>query len=133
VRVEKRKLRAPGIGRIGMNCSAPSFRQLRGWVVLGDFWDYTCASCIPALPDVRAGREGYKDNGLTAIGFHGPEFAFAQSQSDLERGIREFGPTYRMVVDSNREIGKAFANRDWPTVLRMRVRSWSTRHRGMLW
>lgn len=133
MRVEKRKLRAPGIGRIGMNCSAPSFRQL------ADGWSSGTSGTIPApaaslhCPMCGAWREGYKDNGLTAIGFHGPEFAFAQSQSDLERGIREFGPTYRMVVDSNREIGKAFANRDWPTVLRMRVRSWSTRHRGMLW
>jgi thiol-disulfide isomerase/thioredoxin len=133
VRVEKRKLRAPEIGRVWLNCSALSFLELRGRVVLGDFWDYTCANCIPTLPDVQAWHEDYKDNGLTAIGFHAPEFTFAQSQSDLEGGIREFGPTYPMVVNSNREIGKAFANRDWPAALRMRARSWSARHAGMLW
>ncbi len=138
MRVEKRKLRAPEIGRVRLNCSALSFRQLRGRVVLVDFWDYTRATCIPTLPDVQAWHEDYRDNGLTAIGFHAPEFTFAQSQSDtcgtpLERGIREFGPTYPMAVDSNHEVGKAFANRDWPTALRMRARSWATRHAGMLW
>jgi thiol-disulfide isomerase/thioredoxin len=133
VRVQKRKLRAPEIGRVWLNCSALSFRQLRGPVVLVDFWEDTCANCIPTLPEVQAWHEGYKDKGLTALGFHAPEFTFAPFRSDLERGIREFGPTYPMVVESSREIGKAFANRDWPTALRMRARSLSTGQAGMLW
>jgi len=64
---------------------------------------------------VQAWHERYEDKGLTVIGVHTPEFTFAQYESNVERGIREFGLTYAVVVDSDREIWKAFANRYWPT------------------
>jgi thiol-disulfide isomerase/thioredoxin len=115
VRVEKGQVRAPEIGRIWLNSPPLSFRQLRGRVVLVDFWDYTCANCIRTLPYVQAWHERYREKKLTVIGVHTPEFTFAQYESNVERGIREFGLTYPVVVDSNREIWKAFANRYWPT------------------
>jgi hypothetical protein len=64
---------------------------------------------------VQAWHERYRDKGLTVIGVHTPEFTFAQYESNVERGIREFGLTYPIVIDSDREIWKAFANRYWPT------------------
>jgi thiol-disulfide isomerase/thioredoxin len=115
MRVDKGKVRAPEIGRVWLNSTPLSFRQLRGRVVLVDFWDYTCVNCIRTLPYVQAWHERYKDLGLTVIGVHTPEFTFAQYESNVERGIREFGLTYPIVVDSDREIWKAFANRYWPT------------------
>jgi thiol-disulfide isomerase/thioredoxin len=115
VKVEKGKVRAPEIGRVWLNSPPLSFRQLRGRVVLVDFWDYTCVNCIRTLPYVQAWHERYQEKGLTVIGVHTPEFTFAQYESNVERGIREFGLTYPIVVDSNREIWKAFANRYWPT------------------
>ena len=115
MKVEKGKVRAPEIGRVWLNSSPLSFRQLRGRAVLVDFWDYTCVNCIRTLPYVQAWHERYQDKGLTVIGVHTPEFTFAQYESNVERGIREFGLTYPIVIDSNREIWKAFANRYWPT------------------
>ena len=115
MRVEKGKVRAPEIGRVWLNSNPLSFRQLRGRVILVDFWDYTCVNCIRTLPYVQAWHECYVDKGLTVIGVHTPEFTFAQYESNVERGIREFGLTYPIVIDSNREIWKAFANRYWPT------------------
>jgi thiol-disulfide isomerase/thioredoxin len=115
MRVEKGKVRAPEIGRVWLNSSPLSFRQLRGRVVLVDFWDYTCVNCIRTLAYVQAWHERYGGKGLTVIGVHTPEFTFAQYESNVERGIREFGLTYPVVVDSDREIWKAFANRYWPT------------------
>jgi len=115
VRVEKGQVRAPEIGRLWFNSSPLSFRQLRGRAVLVDFWDYTCLNCIRTLPYVQAWHERYREKGLTVIGVHTPEFTFAQYESNVERGIREFGLTYPIVVDSNREIWKSFANRYWPT------------------
>ena len=115
MKVEKGKVRAPEIGRLWLNSPPLSFRQLRGRAVLVDFWDYTCVNCIRTLPYVQAWHERYHDKGLTVIGVHTPEFTFAQYESNVERGIREFGLTYPIVVDSNREIWKAFANRYWPT------------------
>ena len=115
MRVEKGKVRAPEIGRVWFNSSALSFRQLRGRVVLVDFWDYTCVNCIRTLPYIQAWHERYGNKALTVIGVHTPEFTFAQYESNVERGIREFGLTYPVVIDSDREIWKAFANRYWPT------------------
>jgi thiol-disulfide isomerase/thioredoxin len=115
MKVEKGKVRAPEIGRLWFNSPPLSFRQLRGRAVLVDFWDYTCVNCIRTLPYVQAWHERYHDKGLTVIGVHTPEFTFAQYESNVERGIREFGLTYPIVVDSNREIWKSFANRYWPT------------------
>jgi thiol-disulfide isomerase/thioredoxin len=115
MRVEKGTVRAPEIGHVWLNSPSLSFHQLRGRVVLVDFWDYTCVNCIRALPYVQAWHERYKDKGLTVIGVHTPEFTFAQYESNVERGVRDFGLTYPIVVDSNREIWKAFANRCWPS------------------
>ncbi len=115
MKVEAGKVRAPEIGRLWLNSTPLSFRQLRGRVVLVDFWDYTCVNCIRTLPYVQAWHERYAAKGLTVIGVHTPEFTFAQYESNVERGIREFGLTYPIVVDSNREIWKSFANRYWPT------------------
>jgi thiol-disulfide isomerase/thioredoxin len=115
MRVEKGKVRAPEIGRLWYNSPPLSFRQLRGRVVLVDFWDYTCINCIRTLPYVQGWHERYGNKGLTVIGVHTPEFTFAQYESNVERGIREFGLTYPVVVDSDREIWKAFANRYWPS------------------
>jgi thiol-disulfide isomerase/thioredoxin len=115
MRVEKGQVRAPEIGRVWLNSPPLSFRQLRGRAVLVDFWDYTCLNCIRTLPYVKAWHERYKDVGLTVIGVHTPEFTFAQYESNVERGVREFGLSYPIVIDSNYEIWKAFANRGWPS------------------
>jgi thiol-disulfide isomerase/thioredoxin len=115
MKVEKGTVRAPEIGRVWLNSPPLSFRQLRGRVVLVDFWDYTCVNCIRTLPYMQAWHERYQEKGLTVIGVHTPEFTFARYESNVERGIREFGLTYPIVVDSDREIWKAFANRYWPT------------------
>ena len=115
MRVEKGKVRAPEIGRVWLNSTPLSFRQLRGRAVLVDFWDYTCVNCVRTLPYVQAWHQRYRDQGLTVIGVHTPEFTFAQYESNVERGVREFGLTYPIVIDNNREIWTAFANRYWPT------------------
>jgi len=115
MRVEKGTVRAPEIGRTWLNSPPLSLRQLRGRVVLIDFWDYTCVNCIRTLPYVQGWHERYGNKGLTVIGVHTPEFTFAQYESNVERGVREFGLTYPIVIDNNYELWKAFANRCWPT------------------
>ena len=115
MKIEPRTVRAPEIGRLWLNSPPLSFRELRGRVVLVDFWDYTCVNCIRTLPYVQAWHERYAAKGLTVIGVHTPEFTFAQYQSNIELAIREFGLTYPVVVDSDYEIWKMFACRCWPT------------------
>ena len=115
MRIEPGQVRAPEIGRVWLNSTPLSFRQLRGRVVLVDFWDYTCVNCIRTLPYVQAWHERYASKDLTVIGVHTPEFTFAQYESNVERGVREFGLTYPIVIDSNYDIWELFACRCWPT------------------
>jgi thiol-disulfide isomerase/thioredoxin len=115
MRIEKGRVRVPEIGRIWLNSPPLNMRQLRGRAVLVDFWDYTCINCIRTLPYIQAWHEKYKDLGLTVIGVHTPEFTFAQYESNVERGVREFGLTYPVVIDSEFELFKLFANRAWPS------------------
>jgi thiol-disulfide isomerase/thioredoxin len=115
MKIEKGQVRVPEIGRVWLNSLPLSVRQLRGRVVLVDFWDYTCVNCVRTLPYVQAWHERYKDLGLTVIGVHTPEFTFAQYEANVARGVREFGLTYPIVIDSNHEIWPAFACRCWPT------------------
>lgn len=115
MKIEKGTVRAPEIGRMWFNSPPLSLRQLRGKVVLIDFWDYTCVNCVRTLPYLKAWHEKYFAKGLVVIGIHTPEFTFAQYESNVERGIREFGLEYPVVSDNNYELWKAFANRAWPS------------------
>src|SRR4051794_28836645 len=115
MRIDKGRVRVPEIGRVWLNSPPLNMRQLRGRAVLVDFWDYTCVNCIRTLPYVQAWHERYKDFGLTVIGIHTPEFTFAQYESNVERGVKEFGLTYPIVIDSDFELFKLFANRAWPS------------------
>lgn len=115
MRIDKGRVRVPEIGRVWLNSPPLNMRQLRGRAVLVDFWDYTCVNCIRTLPYIQAWHEKYKDLGLTVIGVHTPEFTFAQYESNVERGVREFGLTYPIVIDSDFELFKLFANRAWPS------------------
>ena len=115
MRIDKGRVRVPEIGRLWLNSPPLNMRQLRGRAVLIDFWDYTCVNCIRTLPYIQAWHDRYKDLGLTVIGVHTPEFTFAQYESNVERGVHEFGLTYPIVIDSDYELFKLFANRAWPS------------------
>jgi thiol-disulfide isomerase/thioredoxin len=88
--------------------------QLRGKVVLVDFWEYTCVNCIRTLPYLKAWHEKYKDKGLVIIGVHTPEFAFAKQEANVARSVKEFGLTYPIVVDSDYAVWKTYGNQFWP-------------------
>jgi len=68
--------------------------QLRGKVVVVDFWTYSCINCIRSIPYVRAWAEKYKDQGLVVIGVHTPEFAFEKSEANVRQNIQRLGIAY---------------------------------------
>ena len=88
--------------------------QLRGHVVLIDFWTYSCINCLRALPYVTAWHERYKDEGLVVIGVHTPEFAFEKEERNVRRAAKELGVAYPVALDNDYAIWKAFRNRYWP-------------------
>ncbi len=88
--------------------------QLRGKVVLVDFWTYSCINCLRALPYVKAWAEKYKDHGLVVIGVHAPEFAFEKIETNVRRAVSDLGVTYPVALDNSLTIWQAFNNQYWP-------------------
>jgi thiol-disulfide isomerase/thioredoxin len=97
-----------------INSSPLSAKDLKGKVVLVDFWAYSCINCLRSLPYVEAWAEKYKDSGLVVIGVHTPEFDFEKEQPNVQKAARKYGITYPIAMDSNRAIWDAFHNEYWP-------------------
>jgi cytochrome c biogenesis protein CcdA/thiol-disulfide isomerase/thioredoxin len=97
----------------GKELSLEELRQ-EGRVVLIDFWTYTCINCIRTLPELKAWDEKYRDQGLTIIGVHTPEFPFEKDASNVEDAIAEHGLRYPVVQDNDFATWDAFGNQFWP-------------------
>lgn len=107
---------APDIppGQKWLNTQPLALNNLRGKVVLIDFWEYTCVNCIRTLPYIKAWNEKYKDKGLVIIGVHTPEFQFAKQEANVAKSVKQFGLTYPILVDSNYDMWRAYSNQFWP-------------------
>ena len=88
--------------------------QLRGKVVLVDFWTYSCINCLRSLPYVHAWADRYKDQGLVVIGVHAPEFAFEKQLPNVRQAVRDLRVDYPVAVDNDWTIWRAFRNNYWP-------------------
>lgn len=97
-----------------LNSSPLTTEQLRGKVVLVDFWTYSCINCIRTIPYTRAWAEKYKDQGLVVIGVHSPEFAFEKKIDNVKGAIKDFKIGYPVAIDNNFKIWRAFENNYWP-------------------
>jgi cytochrome c biogenesis protein CcdA/thiol-disulfide isomerase/thioredoxin len=93
-----------------------SLEELRseGRVVLIDFWTYTCINCIRTLPELKAWDEKYRDQGLTIIGVHTPEFPFEKDAGNVQGAIDEHDLRYPVVQDNDFATWDAFGNQYWP-------------------
>src|ERR1700758_2464175 len=95
--------------------SAPlSINDLRGKVVLVDFWTYGCVNCINTLPHVTALFEKYRNRGLVVIGVHTPEFPFERSSSNVQAALKRHGITYPVAQDNDSQTWNAYRNQYWP-------------------
>lgn len=88
--------------------------NLRGRVVLLDFWTYTCINCIRTLPYLKSWDEKYRDKGLTIIGVHTPEFEFEKNPKNVEKAIADFGIKYPVMQDNGFSTWNAYRNQYWP-------------------
>jgi thiol-disulfide isomerase/thioredoxin len=95
--------------------SAPLTReQLRGKVVLIDFWTYSCINCLRSIPYVRAWYERYRDDGLVVIGVHAPEFAFERDPANVAEAVKKLGIRYPVALDNQYKLWSALKNNYWP-------------------
>ncbi|HEY2039459.1 MAG TPA: thioredoxin family protein [Edaphobacter sp.] len=97
-----------------INSSPLTAKQLKGKVVLVDFWDYSCINCIRVIPYIRAWAEKYKDSGLVVIGVHTPEFDVEKQIPNVQKAVTKFGITYPVALDNKYAIWNAFHNQAWP-------------------
>jgi cytochrome c biogenesis protein CcdA/thiol-disulfide isomerase/thioredoxin len=91
-----------------------TLRQLRGRVVLVDFWTYSCINCIRTLPYLKAWDAKYRKDGLTIVGVHTPEFPFEREASNVESAIEENGIHYPVAQDNEQATWNAYGNQYWP-------------------
>jgi len=119
---------APVAGKLPVEGTAPGFpgattwlnsaplspQQLRGKVVLVDFWTYSCINCIRTFPYIRAWADKYRSQNFVVIGVHTPEFKFEQDLVNVNMGVARFKLDFPIAVDSNRSIWQAWGNRYWP-------------------
>ena len=88
--------------------------DLRGKVVVIDFWTYSCINCLRSLPYVKAWDEKYRMDGLVVIGVHAPEFAFEREPANVQRAIKDLGIRYPVALDNNYVLWRALKNNYWP-------------------
>ena len=106
----------PSLDGLGpwFNSTPLSNEQLKGEVVLIDFWTYSCINCLRTLPYLKAWDAKYRNDGLVIIGVHAPEFAFEREPANVAKAIQDLGVRYPVALDNKYVIWNALHNQYWP-------------------
>lgn len=97
-----------------LNSKPLKISELKGKVILIDFWTYTCINCQRTLPYLKDWWKKYQNKGLVIIGVHSPEFEFEKDKKNVSKAILDFGITYPVVQDNNFSTWRAYDNNYWP-------------------
>jgi thiol-disulfide isomerase/thioredoxin len=117
VQIDKSQFKlAPELAKISghVNTEELSLADLRGKVVLVDFWTYSCINCIRTIPYLNAWHEKYADQGLVIVGVHTPEFEFEKNHDNVVAAVEKFGIEYPVVQDNDKGTWREYENRYWP-------------------
>lgn len=96
------------------NGDGVNIADLRGQVVLLDFWAYSCINCQRSLPHVTAWSDAYRDAGLEVVGIHSPEYAFEKEPDNVADAVEKFGIDYPVALDNSLSTWTNYRNRYWP-------------------
>jgi len=97
-----------------INSQPLTLAQLKGKVVLVDFWTYTCINCIRTLPYVQGWYNEYHHDGLVVIGVEAPEFSYEKLPSNVTAAAKQHGLTYPIAIDGDLATWNAYQNQYWP-------------------
>jgi cytochrome c biogenesis protein CcdA/thiol-disulfide isomerase/thioredoxin len=97
-----------------LNSPALNAEDLRGKVVLVDFWTYDCINCQHTLPYVKEWEKKYAKDGLLVIGVHTPEYGYERIIENVREQVQKLGITYPVAIDNNYAIWRNFDNQYWP-------------------
>ncbi|MBI4810786.1 MAG: redoxin domain-containing protein [Ignavibacteriales bacterium] len=110
------QFRVPEIyGDYWLNSDPIALGALRGYVILIDFWDYTCMRCIRTLPYLKEWYNRYSEKGLILIGVHTPRFPFARDPVNVRKASDKLNLKYPIVMDNDFIVWNAFHSAYWPT------------------
>jgi thiol-disulfide isomerase/thioredoxin len=93
-----------------------SMKNLRGKVVLIDFWTFGCINCINTFPYVQKWHQTYKDQGLVVLGIHAPEFNYERKLGNVKSAVKKYGLTFPIAIDNDFKLWRAYKNRYWPAM-----------------
>jgi thiol-disulfide isomerase/thioredoxin len=96
------------------NGEALQISNLKGKVVLVDFWTYSCINCLRTLPHMNKLYEKYHDKGLVIIGVHSPEFFFEKNPKNVAKALTKYGIKYSVALDNDMKTWNNYNNRYWP-------------------
>ncbi len=107
---------APPIAGIAAWINSPplNLSQLRGKVVLVDFWTYSCINCLLEIPYLNAWESEYGSNGLVIIGVSTPEFTFEHNYTNVYDAVQRDGIKYAVALDNNYTTWDNYDNHYWP-------------------
>jgi len=119
----------PKNGRLGNFGPAPEFltdrewinsnpltmEDLKGKVVIVDFWTYSCVNCIRTTPYLKSWYNTYKDDGLVIIGIHAPEFVFERDIKNVTKAVEDMGIDWPVLLDNDFKMWNAYENSYWPS------------------
>jgi cytochrome c biogenesis protein CcdA/thiol-disulfide isomerase/thioredoxin len=97
-----------------INSKGETLENLKGKVVLVDFWTYSCINCVRTLPYITKLYDTYKDKGLVVIGVHAPEFAFEKVPANVEKAVKDAKINYPVGLDNDFATWNAYKNQYWP-------------------
>jgi thiol-disulfide isomerase/thioredoxin len=97
-----------------INTKPISLADLKGKVVLVDFWTYSCINCIRTIPYLVDWNEKYADRGLVIVGVHSPEFEFEKNIDNVKDAVKKFGIKYPVIQDNDKGTWNAYQNQYWP-------------------
>jgi len=97
-----------------VNSEPLKLSDLKGKVVIVDFWTYSCINCLRTLPYLNTWYDTYKDDGLVIIGVHTPEFPFEKELKNVQKAAKEYNITYPIVQDNEFKTWNAYDNQYWP-------------------
>jgi thiol-disulfide isomerase/thioredoxin len=99
-----------------LNSEPKRFADLKGKVVLVEFWTFGCYNCRNVEPHVKSWHERYMDQGLFIIGVHAPEFSYEHDIKNVKRYIRQNGIRYAVAIDNDFSTWDRYGNRYWPAM-----------------
>ena len=102
--------------QVWLNSPPLKLADLRGKVVVVDFWTFDCINCIHVTPALKDWYSKYKDNGLVIIGVHSPEFDYEKDLNNVEEAVARLGVTYPVAIDNDFRTWKAYGNQYWPAM-----------------